>query len=233
VSASIRPKHMAVAPGFKPLSFGKFFHRIWPVSRQAVKSPDLEHATQYALRRLAKELSPELLYHSFWHTLNDVLPAAERLAGLEGVAGEDWLLLRTAVLYHDVGFVEQTKDHELISAGIVAEVLPRFGYSASQVRRVEGMILATRLPQSPGDLLDQIIADADLDVLGREDFWPRNQALRAEIEALDKPMSDTAWYSSQLNFLQTHMYFTPSARMLRDTQKRRNIALLQAHLSRV
>jgi hypothetical protein len=39
-------------------------------------------------------------------------------------------------------------------------------------------------------LLEEILADADLDVLGRDDFFSRGQALRAEREALGKMVSD-------------------------------------------
>ena len=37
-------------------------------------SADYERAKQYALGRLAGELSPHLAYHSLRHTRDDVLP---------------------------------------------------------------------------------------------------------------------------------------------------------------
>ena len=60
--------------------------------------PDIEKVKQYILERLAHELSPALYYHSIAHTRDDVVPAAERLAVMEGVAGEDLLLVLTAAL---------------------------------------------------------------------------------------------------------------------------------------
>jgi uncharacterized protein len=100
------------------------------------------------------------------------------------------MLLRTGALYYDIGFVERTADHEAVSTWIAARVLPRFGYSPEQVLIIQGIIMATRLPQSPHTLLEEILADADLDVLGRDDFFSRGQALRAEREALGKLVSD-------------------------------------------
>ncbi|MEJ2210700.1 MAG: cyclic nucleotide-binding domain-containing protein [Anaerolineae bacterium] len=185
-------------------------------------TPDLEGARQYALDRLEAELPPVLIYHSVAHTRDDVVPAVERLAEREGVEGEDLLLLRTAAWYHDLGFVENETGHEEIGAGIARQVLPRFGYSPAQIETICGIILATRLPQTPTTHLQQIMADADLDLLGRDDFWKLNQALRDEEAALGRPRGDEEWYSSQLAFLQAHHYFTPAARELRGEGKARH-----------
>jgi len=188
-----------------------------------MNQPDFERARQYALERLERELPPMLLYHSLAHTRDDVVPAAERLAALEGVDGEALLLLRTAAFYHDLGHVEQYTNHEAIATRIAAQVLPHFGYSAPHIQVISGLIMATKLPQSPRTLLEEIMADADLDVLGRDDFFTRNQDLRAERAALGVPTTDEEWYSGQLEFIQSHRYFTAAARTLRDARKKQNI----------
>jgi uncharacterized protein len=189
-------------------------------------APDFEQAQQYALTRLERDLSPNLFYHSLQHTRDDVLPATERLAALEGLEGESLLLLRTAALFHDLGFVERYADNEVVAARLATEVLPQWGYTPKQVQAIDGMIMATRLPQAPRTPLEEILADADLDVLGRKDFFDRNQALRAEMAAHSRPVSDHDWYDQQLRFLQGHHYFTASARRLRDAQKGRNLERL-------
>jgi uncharacterized protein len=185
--------------------------------------PDFERARRYALKRLESELPSNLLYHSVAHTRDDVLPAAERLAAMEGVEGEDLLLLRTAVLFHDIGFVEQGTNHEGIGARVAAQVLPSFGYQPEQIEVIKAIIMATELPQSPHTLLEKIMADADLDVLGRKDFLSKNQALRAELNHSGTQPSDEEWFSSQLEFLHEHRYFTAAARTLRSKGKQKNI----------
>jgi uncharacterized protein len=192
-----------------------------------MSQPDLERAKRYALKRLKRELPPSVIYHAVAHTRDDVLPAAERLGAMEGVDAEALLLLRTAALYHDIGLVEQRANHEAIGARIAAEVLPRFGYQPEHVQVISAMIMATELPQSPRTLLEKILADADLDVLGRADFLSQNQALRAELVALGTPLTDEDWYSSQLKFLQNHRYFTAAARTLRAEGKQKNIAAMR------
>lgn len=193
--------------------------------------PDFERARQYALERLERELPPTLVYHCVAHTRDDVVPAVERLAAMEGVTGEALLLLRTAAFYHDLGFVEQSLEHEAIGVRIAAEVLPRFGYSPAHIQVISGIIMVTRLPHTPHSLLEEIMADADLDLFGRDDFFDKNQALRAELAAGGISFTDTAWYADQLSFMRTHRYLTAAARALRDVKKQQNIAEMQTRLA--
>jgi uncharacterized protein len=185
--------------------------------------PDFESARHYALERLERELPENLHYHSLGHTRDDVVPAVERLAEIEGVVGEPLLLLRTAAYFHDIGFIVQYNNHETASVQIAQEALPQFGYTGAQIEAISQMIMATKLPQSPDNRLAEILADADLDNLGRDDFEERSQVLRAELETLGITSSDEDWYQRQLEFIQNHRYFTGAARQLRDVKKEQNI----------
>lgn len=194
-------------------------------------TPDFDGAMRHALERLERELAPEYQYHSLEHTRDEVLPAVERLATAEGTGTEARLLLRTAAVYHDIGFLTAPEAHEVASARLAAEVLPGYGYTPVQIAAVCAMILATRLPQTVTNLLEGIVADADLDVLGREDFLQRNADLQAETTALGGATSDEDWYQAQLRFMQDHRYWTESARRLRDPRKAENMELLARRLA--
>ena len=50
------------------------------------------------------------------------------------------------------------------------------------------------------------MADADLDVLGRDDFMLCNNNLRNELALLGQEFSDFEWCASQLQFLKSHTY---------------------------
>ena len=188
-----------------------------------MKPASFERARRYAEQRLEAELSPDLHYHGIRHTRDEVVPAAELFASVEGIKGNRLLLLRTAAWFHDLGYVEGAVYHELISARMAEQVLPSFGYRDREVEVVRWAILATALPQSPNNLLEQILTDADLDVLGRENYMQRNNDLRRELACLDKHFSDEQWFRNQLNFIEGHRYFTDAAHSLRDAQKTRNI----------
>jgi uncharacterized protein len=194
-----------------------------------MKNKGFEQARKYALERLEHDLSPRFFYHSLVHTRDDVVLATERLANQSKLSEFEGKLVLTAAYFHDLGFARlpdvdpRGNQHELLSAQIAQEILPTFGYRKSQVDAICKMIMATRLPQSPATLLEEILADADLDSLGREDFWQRSQALRDENAAYGTIVSDAEWFMGQFNFLSSHKYFTPAARLLRNGQKQKNI----------
>jgi uncharacterized protein len=167
-----------------------------------------------------------------WHTRDEVVSACERLGKLEGIDDMAMMLVKTAAWFHDLGFVLRYTNNEIVAAEMAGDVLPSMGYTAKQVESIQGMIMATRLPQTTHTHLEQIVADGDLDVLGRDDFMPRNQALRDELLAEGTVFTDAQWYSSQLKFVRSHHYFTACARKLRDARKRENIALLEDLLAR-
>lgn len=184
--------------------------------------PDLTGATRYALERLDRELPPERCYHSIGHTRDEVAVVSLRLAELSNLNGLNLLLLQTAAFFHDIGFVVSHRDHEEVGVTIASAALPAFGYSPVHIRQIAALIRATRLPQRPRSLPAQILADADLDVLGRDDFLARNHTLRQELANFGQQFSDVAWYTQQLGFLRQHRYWTPAARHLRDATKGQN-----------
>lgn len=193
--------------------------------------PDsFEQAKQYARQRLARELSPGLTYHSLEHTSEDVVPATQAFAAGEGIQGDELTLLLTAAWFHDLGFIEVRAGHEAVGIRLATEVLPGLGYSAAELQVIAGIIQATVVPQQPLTRLEEIMADADLDVLGRDDFWPRNVKLRQETAFFGKAFTDAEWYTGQLKFVEAHTYFTATARALREVGHRQSVALLRRAL---
>ena len=165
------------------------------------------------------------------HTRDDVLAAALRLADIEGVTGVDRLCLLTAACYHDLGHIQHRDNHEALSAQIAADMLPRFGYGEDQIALVQRLIMATQWPPNPQTLLEKLIADADVDSLGRDDFLQTSLNLREELAGYGVRISDEQWYASQLEFLESHHYFSNAARQLRGEGKRRNLALVKQLLA--
>jgi uncharacterized protein len=194
--------------------------------------PDYAGAIAHALNRLREELPGGLTYHNLYHTEQDVMPAALRLAKCYRLDEDESHLLQVAAAYHDTGYIEAYTGHELASVRILTEVLPAYHFSSQQIERLVNLILATRLPQSPDNLLEEILVDADLDVLGREDFFERSEALRQELIGRGEPVAIRPWMEQQLGFLQGHIYFTKAARELRDAGKHKNIVLIEKRLHR-
>lgn len=184
-------------------------------------------AEQYILEELRLHLSPTLYYHGVHHTL-DVIQAARQLAAQEGV--EDvtaLLLLDTAACFHDAGFLHTYRDHEEVGCQIVREVLPGYGYLPTQIDIICDMIMATKIPQTPGSHLAQILCDADLDYLGRDDFEPIAESLFHELLARDMITDKLAWDQMQIRFLENHHYWTVTAKAIRQPAKQQHLTELQ------
>ncbi|MBX0292162.1 HD domain-containing protein [Hymenobacter sp. HSC-4F20] len=193
---------------------------------------DYPRAEAYLLHRLHHELPPSLTYHGPHHTL-DVLAQAQALAAAEGLRDlEQLLLLRTAALYHDAGFLTTYQGHEAAGCEVVRQVLPGFGYSAAHIEVICTCIMATQVPQNPGAcLLARLLCDADLDYLGRSDFWPISRTLFEELRVRSPVADERAWNQIQVQFLTAHHYWTPSALHRRETEKQARLAEIQAWLA--
>jgi uncharacterized protein len=194
---------------------------------------NFEGARDYAIRRLENELSPDLTYHCLKHTIEEVVPAADRLAREEKIGADERLLLLLGAYYHDLGFIYQRQDHESISIQLAEQALTMFGYTNKQIAIIRGIIKATRIPQSPSNLLEMIIADADLDYLGQAYFWERSSDLRSELANFGEEFINEEWYAYQLKFIQSHHYFTVSQQSLRDANKLCHIREIQERLEMV
>lgn len=193
---------------------------------------DFERARDYALGRLARELSPHLTYHSLRHTRDDVWPSAVRLGLDAGIDDESLMCLATAALFHDIGFVTHYHNHEAHGVAIASAALPRFGYSPGQIACVSEMIAATKMPQRPASLLAQLLCDADLDVLGRDDFWDLNRRLLAETRHYQQPdVTEEEWVAGQTRFLAEHRFFSAVARARCDEGKALNLNLMRRALA--
>jgi uncharacterized protein len=191
---------------------------------------ELEKVEKFMLLKLKKELPKSLSYHSIEHT-KDVYRAAKKLAKMEKVTGDDLTLLLTATLFHDSGFLWQPYEHEQVSCEIAKKYLPEYDYTPEQIERICGMILATKIPQTAHNKLEELICDADLDYLGRDDFLKIGNWLYKELSMYGILDSEEEWNRLQVRFLQKHNYFTASARKLRQAKKDEHIAMVKAKIN--
>ena len=183
---------------------------------------------RHVVNKLLAGLPQQLTYHNLSHTL-DVLKQAENIALAEGFTCPEGLFtLKVAALYHDAGFIDNYFDHEAQGCRVAQQELPSFGFSIAQVDRICGMIMATKIPQSPQSHQEQIICDADLDYLGREDFTEIAQNLYAELLTFQVLAGEDEWNALQLAFLEKHQYFTDYSKENRENAKQAHLASLKA-----
>lgn len=181
-----------------------------------------DQAANYILERMKSELHPSLYYHNVPHVM-DVLQAAERIGRSEGISEAEMELLRVAALFHDAGFMIQADNHEMLSCHIARDFLPIVGFNEEEILVICNIILATRVPQEPKILLEKIICDADLDYLGRDDFFDTGNNIFREFQQRNLVKDIREWNELQVKFLTSHKYFTQTSITLRNAKKEEHL----------
>jgi predicted metal-dependent HD superfamily phosphohydrolase len=175
---------------------------------------------------LSAQLDKKLIYHNTGHTL-DVIKQSERIARAEGVSSDtDLLLLKVAALFHDTGFLYVYTGHEDKSCDIAVEKLNSH-FSKTDMDTICGLIMATKVPQEPHSLLQQIICDADLDYLGRNDFKKLSNCLKHEFLDFGIVKNEAEWEKKQISFFEGHHYFTRTSIEQRLPLKKQHLAKLK------
>jgi len=181
---------------------------------------------KFILDKLENKLPEKLFYHGLHHTLG-VCDAAAFLALKENIDNESTELVKVAALFHDAGFIKQYKVNEVVGCEIAREFLPKFNFTSVEIETICGMIMATKIPQSPKNILEEILVDADLDYLGRTDYYSIGKTLFDELNANGNPLDEKQWSAMQIKFLENHKYFTKSARELREPEKQKQLEKLK------
>ena len=184
--------------------------------------PDYIGAEKFILEKLDKKLPKDLFYHGLHHT-RDVYAAALLIADSESVSESNINLLKIAVIFHDAGFLSHYKNHEEAGCELVRKTLPDFGFDAKKIKIIEGMIMATQIPQNAKTQLERIICDADLDYLGRNDFKQIAETLFNEMKVYMNIKDEKVWNNIQLNFLKNHRYYTEFSRQNREAKKQKHL----------
>jgi TolB-like protein/Tfp pilus assembly protein PilF/predicted metal-dependent HD superfamily phosphohydrolase len=201
--------------------------------RQALMNhvPDFAAAEEHMLQKQRLELPKDLSYHNIEH-IEDVLGSCMEIAANERVSAEDLRLIRIAAVYHDSGFMTSAKNHEEHGCTFARTTLPSFGFANDQIEIVCGMIMATKIPQTPQTPLEKVLCDADLDYLGRDDFYSIGSKLFEEMKTRGFVESEREWNLIQKTFLESHRYHTAFSRSNREAKKQQHLQEIIAKFKR-
>lgn len=192
--------------------------------------PDFNYEVAYGMIEsfLINHLPKDYTYHTIHH-VRDVVVQSERIAKKEKINKEDIADLKLAAWLHDVGYIWEPGRHEGRGAEYATTVLNAMDFPAKKINKITGMIMATKIPQSPKNILEQIICDADLDYLGRNDYADNSLLLLQELR-LKKNISEKDWLKIQDQFLTKHTYFTKTANTTRYKLKLEVLASIKSQL---
>ncbi len=189
----------------------------------------LAAAREYATNILQHQLSKEISYHNLEHT-QGVVSACEEMADYYQLQPGDRDALLIAAWFHDTGFRSgQSQGHEEVSKQLAVAFLQEHNSPPDLVKKVSGCIDATKMPQSPNSLIEQILCDADLFHLGTNEFNVKNEQLRLELEGFSEDgLSKKKWRKMNIAFMENHKYFTDYGKRKLQPVKEQHIKDLKA-----
>jgi predicted metal-dependent HD superfamily phosphohydrolase len=193
----------------------------------------VSESREFVKKLLGEKLAPWVYYHDFRHT-EETVEAAREIGAASGLTDEQMEILLLAAWFHDTGYTEVAAGHEDRSVVIAAAYLSGRRYPEEKLRKISGCIMATKVPQRPNNLLEQVICDADMLFLGRKEFFRKNDLLKEEIEKREErsiPAAD--WLKRSIEFLSKHVYHTPYCREKLSGGVRDNIETMREQLKRL
>ena len=174
------------------------------------------------IARLEAELPEHYTYHSADHT-RYVVEKVEEIAIKEKVSKKNIKLLKIAALFHDTGFIKSSENHEAKGCKIATKELQKLDFSEKDINTICGMIMATKIPQSPKSHLEAILADADLEYLATSRFKEIGDMLYEELKTSNPKFSKKQWNDIQISFMSKHEYHTDYCKRYKEWRKQKNL----------
>jgi len=192
----------------------------------------LESAAKFSSEIISEKLPKGMVYHNIEHT-REVVNTAKEIGKNSGLNDEEIELLVLAAWFHDTGITEVYNNHEEKSANIAREFLIKNNYPPEKAEKVSQLILVTKMPQNPKNILEKVICDADISHIGKKGFNTRSQLLRCEWELLqNKKISDVEWIENNIKFIEANKFHTSYAKNIFEEQRNKNLNKLKKKLKK-
>jgi len=187
----------------------------------------LDKAATYVRVLFQSELPQQFYYHNLQHT-EEVVRMSKVIGEQEGLDAEGLLTVQIAAWFHDVGYAYTQEAHEKRSIKEAKTLLSGLAADQQLIDQVSRCIEATIMPQSPKDLMGEVICDADLYHLSSEEFFDRAELLKMEMNEVQKAgLSKKKWLKMNVGFLTSHRYFTQYAQQNFEPNKQSNLNTLK------
>ena len=171
--------------------------------------------------------SEDLIYHNINHT-TDVVITSEKIGHSSSLDNEQMEVLLIAAWFHDVGYIDTYEDHEEKSVIAARSFLAEHDYPKNRIDEISSAILATKVPQSPQNIIQDVLCDADLHHLGSKDFSNKNELFRVEYENINKKIwHELDWLKDTIEFMRNHTFHTKYSKERFDEIKKENLLKLQ------
>jgi predicted metal-dependent HD superfamily phosphohydrolase len=174
------------------------------------------------------KFSSKHAFHNWNHTCKVVIGVRE-ISESMNLSEEEKEIVILAAWFHDAGHIYKCYGHEEESKKIAYDYLLKNNYPKEKVKKVLVCIGSTKFPQSPKDILGQVLCDGDLYHLSMSNYLEDLQKLRDEWALISNiNFSDRKWIETNLTFLKSHQYFTKYGKENLGKEKQKNIELLES-----
>jgi predicted metal-dependent HD superfamily phosphohydrolase len=171
------------------------------------------------------------VYHNLAHT-QSVVKATSQIANHYQLNEKDFFIVTAAAWFHDTGYFADYYNHEIKGVEMASVFLRNNGVDEETIQFISNCILATRMPQRPGNKLEEIVCDADLFHLGTDDFNEKNKQMRKEAESKKGiDISKEEWRKGTIRLFETHNYFTDYCQLLLNDKKKETLDKLKNKLT--
>ncbi len=195
-------------------------------------TPLIEAAREYVTEYTGKHFPDAISYHNIDH-VNEVARASEEIGKAIGLGDKELEIVLIAALFHDIGYYKGQTGHERKSAKIATDFLLIKEFSKEKIDRVVSCILATKVPQNPKNILDQVLCDADLYHLGSYEFVEKSDELWGEMKSGGTDLTFYEWLKTSRDFLKSHQYHTSYAREVLKPKKEENLRQLERRIAAI
>ena len=169
-------------------------------------------------------------YHNINH-IEEVVENSNKICSYLNLDSEEKEIILIAAWFHDSFYISSPENHESESANIAESFLIEHNYPKEKIDLVRGCILATKIPQSPKNIFEEILCDADLFHVGSELFFLRNELYKKEIKnQFNSKISDKEFIQNSISFFSAHKFLSNYAKEFLEEQKQQNIQKLKKQL---
>ena len=182
----------------------------------------IQKSKAYAESKLSA-LKDDYVYHNLNHT-KKVAAAAEEIGEKSGLSKDQLETVIISAWLHDTGYVNGSQDHENQSIENAKQQLSSWNAPSEKIDAVCNAIKATEMPQNPQDIVEKVLCDADLAHLANGNLKELGQRFFNDTATTEKMVfTDNEWLAYNLNFIESHTYFTEYGKTVLEKSKQKNL----------
>ena len=172
----------------------------------------LSQVQAYATNSFHQSAMGEHVYHNRQHT-ESVASFASQIATHYKLNERDYFVVVAAAWMHDLGYAIDRMTHEIKGAEATQQFLVGLDVPKEDIDSIRDCILSTKMPQSPHNLPEEIVCDADLFHIGTKQFSDNNKLVRKEWEEVKHiKVNKDEWRLKTIRFFEAHQYHTDYAK---------------------